>query len=217
LTGVVSNAQLAYSSVTVTAGTGFGGGGAVALGGSITLSNTGVLSITGDADITTSTNVGAVILGTTATSANTTNTIVKRDGSGDFSAGTITLAGALNLVNALDNTAVGSSALSNNIAGSNNTANGWAALYSNTNGYANTATGWEALYSNLGGYENTANGALALFSSTTGYQKHGQRRLRALLQHGPAPTTPPMVGRRFSPTIAAATTSPTARSPFTTT
>ena len=170
LTGVVSNAQLAYSSVTVTAGTGFGGGGAVALGGSITLSNTGVLSITGDSDITSSTNVGAVILGTTATSTNTTNTIVRRDGSGNFSAGTITLAGALNLVNALENTALGSGALSNNIAGSNNTANGWQALYANTNGFANTATGWEALYANLGGYENTADGALALFSTTTGNQ-----------------------------------------------
>jgi hypothetical protein len=170
LTGVVSNAQLAYSSVTVTAGPGFGGGGAVALGGSITLSNTGVLSITGDSDITTSTNVGAVVLGTTATSTNATNTIVRRDGNGNFSAGTITLTGSLSLVNSLDNTVVGSGAFSNNVAGSNNTAYGWEALYANTNGYDNTAAGWEALYSNLGGYENTANGALALFSTTTGYQ-----------------------------------------------
>jgi hypothetical protein len=46
-TGGVSNAMLANSGVTVTAGTGLSGGGAVSLGGSITLNNTGALSFNG--------------------------------------------------------------------------------------------------------------------------------------------------------------------------
>lgn len=46
-TGGVSNAQLANSSVTISTGTGLGGGGAVSLGGSLTLVNTGVQSFNG--------------------------------------------------------------------------------------------------------------------------------------------------------------------------
>jgi len=41
----VTNAKLANSSLTVTAGTGLSGGGSVALGGSVTLNNAGVLSV----------------------------------------------------------------------------------------------------------------------------------------------------------------------------
>lgn len=48
----VTNAMLANSSLTVTAGTGLSGGGAVALGGSTTLNNAGVLSVTTGAGIT---------------------------------------------------------------------------------------------------------------------------------------------------------------------
>lgn len=43
----VPNASLANSSITVTAGTGLSGGGAVSLGSSVTLTNSGVTSITG--------------------------------------------------------------------------------------------------------------------------------------------------------------------------
>lgn len=50
--GGVTNAMLAHPSLTVTAGTGLSGGGAVALGGSTTLNNTGVLSVTTTAGIT---------------------------------------------------------------------------------------------------------------------------------------------------------------------
>ena len=48
--GAVTNAKLANSSVTVTAGTGLSGGGAVALGSAVTLNSTGVLSVTGTAN-----------------------------------------------------------------------------------------------------------------------------------------------------------------------
>ena len=43
----IANANLANSQVTVTAGTGMSGGGAVALGGSVTLTNAGVTSAVG--------------------------------------------------------------------------------------------------------------------------------------------------------------------------
>ena len=90
LSGTIANGQLANNSLTVNAGTGLSGGGAVALGGTTTLNNAGVLSVTGNADIKVSTVNGAVTLSDTATSTNTANTIVKRDGSGNFSAGAIT-------------------------------------------------------------------------------------------------------------------------------
>src|SRR5208337_5615876 len=73
------------------------GGGKVALGNAIILTNTGVLSVAGNTDITAATVGGAVTLGDTATSTDTPNLIVKRDGSGNFSAASITLDGNLNL------------------------------------------------------------------------------------------------------------------------
>jgi hypothetical protein len=100
LSGALGNSQLANSSVTVNAGTGLSGGGTVALGGSTTLSNAGVLSVTGNGDITASTLNGVVTLGDTANSANTPSTLVKRDASGNFSAGTITASLAGNATSA---------------------------------------------------------------------------------------------------------------------
>ena len=90
LSGTVPNSQLANNSVTVNAGIGLSGGGLVALGGATTLNNAGVLLVTGNADITATTVNGAVTLGDTATAANTPSTLIKRDASGNFSAGTVT-------------------------------------------------------------------------------------------------------------------------------
>jgi hypothetical protein len=90
LSGTLANNQLANSTITITTGNGLSGGGTVALGGATTLNNTGVLSIAGGADVTVSSSAGSVVLGTTATSSNAANTIVKRDASGSFSAGSIT-------------------------------------------------------------------------------------------------------------------------------
>jgi hypothetical protein len=100
LSGTVANSQLANSGVTVNAGSGLSGGGTVALGGSTTLSNAGLLSVTGNADITASTLNGVVTLGDTATTADTPSTLVKRDASGNFSAGTITASLAGNATSA---------------------------------------------------------------------------------------------------------------------
>jgi hypothetical protein len=90
LGGTVANGQLANSSIIVNHGPGLSGGGTIALGGSTTLTNAGVLAVAGSSNITASTVSGTVTLGDTATSANTVNRIVKRDASGNFSAGTIT-------------------------------------------------------------------------------------------------------------------------------
>jgi hypothetical protein len=67
----------------------------------------------------------------------------------------------------LQSTAVGDSALINNVS-FRNTAIGFEALYSNTIGADNTATGDGALYSNTIGNFNTASGDAALFFNITG-------------------------------------------------
>jgi len=61
--GGVTNGTLANSSVTVSAGTGLGGGGSVALGSSVTLTNTGVLSLNGLTGARTLTGDGGAIVG----------------------------------------------------------------------------------------------------------------------------------------------------------
>jgi hypothetical protein len=59
----IPNAALTNSSVTVTAGTGMSGGGAVSLGGSVTLTNAGVTSIAGTTNqVTASASTGSVTL-----------------------------------------------------------------------------------------------------------------------------------------------------------
>ena len=88
--GAVDNTKLANAGVTVAAGAGLGGGGMVSLGGTVTLNNTGVLSVAGGGGITVSGANGSVTLGSNATELNTPGTLVLRDASGNFSAGTIT-------------------------------------------------------------------------------------------------------------------------------
>jgi hypothetical protein len=62
-TGGVSNAMLANSSLTVSAGTGMSGGGSVSLGGTVTLNNNGVTGLTGTTNqIAASAATGAVTL-----------------------------------------------------------------------------------------------------------------------------------------------------------
>jgi hypothetical protein len=62
----ISNAALSNSSVTVSAGTGMSGGGAVSLGGSITLTNAGVTSVTAGTGISVSASTGGVTITSTA-------------------------------------------------------------------------------------------------------------------------------------------------------
>jgi hypothetical protein len=114
--GTLAQARLANSAVTVngtsislggsanitatatgalTIGTGLGG---TSYNGStgITITNSGVLSLANGGGITANTTSGAITLGSTATSAATAGAIVARDGSGNFSANTITVNGITN-------------------------------------------------------------------------------------------------------------------------
>ena len=166
--GSFANSQLANNSITVSSGPGLSGGGTVALGGTTTLTNTGVLGITGNGDITATAANGTVTLGSTANTLNVPGAILKRDGGGNFSAGTISLSGKLNMANAQNNTGVGGNVLANDTTGSQNSASGFEALFSNTSGNNNTASGFRALYASTIGNNNTANGYATLYANTTG-------------------------------------------------
>ena len=140
-----------------------------------------------------------VIAANAATSSNLPNTLVKRDGGGSFSAGSVTLAGALYLplpaiiyaggnptlidegsffaggagnmtLSGGNDVGVGRNALHSLTTGSYNTAIGEQALQFNTTGLHNTANGFQALYSNTSGYDNTANGPDALYFNTSGFE-----------------------------------------------
>ena len=67
----VTNAKLANSSITVTAGTGMSGGGAASLGGTVTLTNAGVTSITTNTGLSSNVSAtGAVTITNTITNNN---------------------------------------------------------------------------------------------------------------------------------------------------
>lgn len=167
ISGTVGDAQLTHSAVTVNAGPGLSGGGTVALGNAITLTNTGVLD--------------------TGTSADTPSTLVKRDGSGNFSAATITLDNNLNLPSTSATAGIiysggtrlihaygsqnffsGPGAGNLTMFSTGNTANGYQALSSNNGGYDNTAIGAYALLFNTFGNDNTAIGFETLYANTSG-------------------------------------------------
>ncbi len=188
LSGTVLNSQLANNGITINAGIGLSGGGTVPLGGSTTLANVGVLSVIGNADITANTATGgAIILGDTATSANTPGTIVKRDGAGGFSGGNLTLNGnvilpattaAAGIIYASSSTLMHSYGVSNffggagagnlTMSGAYNTGIGAGALANDTTGFNNTANGFQALFSNTSGNGNTASGYASLDNNTSG-------------------------------------------------
>lgn len=96
--GGVANAELVNSSVTVSAGSGLGGGGSVSLGGTVTLTNLGVTSLNGLTGTTTITGDSAAIIGAgnsniTARLATTGVTGVAAFSSDNFavSTGTVTI------------------------------------------------------------------------------------------------------------------------------
>jgi len=130
---------------------------------------------------------GTVTVSSNATAVNTPGAIVARDTSGNFSAGTVSLAGNLMLPNTTSstgmirlggdpflhnsgtaNTFVGTNAGNTGTMGPRNSAVGYGALQGNTGSY-NTAVGAEALFVNAGGWGNTATGFQALYSNGGGY------------------------------------------------
>jgi hypothetical protein len=142
-------------------------------------SSTGsLLNLSGNAEIF----VTAAAADVTSDTANTASTLVARDASGNFSAGTVTADGLTVNADALihgvtvgrgagdvsTNTAVGLSALAANTSGANNVANGYVALRKNTTGSSNVATGSLALYENTTGINNVATGYQALYDNTDG-------------------------------------------------
>lgn len=193
LMGQINNSQLANNSVTVTAGTGLSGGGALALGNSVTLNNAGILSLgvnaplssTGGQNPTLSLNAavvtnnqpsvtlsnltlaGSLSLPGTADSINVGGTyILHYDSQGDIFVGNT--AGTLGTP-AGGNTALGAQAL-RNVTGGNNVAIGSQAMVNATSGSDNTAVGESALNNNSGGSDNTAVGFQALQLNISGSQ-----------------------------------------------
>lgn len=76
----ITNAQLANSAVTVTAGTGLSGGGSVALGSTVTLTNAGVTSNVAGSGISVSGATGAVTITNTGVTSNVAGTGVTVSG-----------------------------------------------------------------------------------------------------------------------------------------
>jgi hypothetical protein len=150
---------------------------------------TDALTLAGANGLGVSQGAGTVTVASNATPANTPVTIVSRDGSGSFSAGSVGLAGTLDLPNTTSastgmitlggtpflhnfgsrNTFVGNQAGNTNMTGNANTGVGLSALHANTTGWGNVASGEEALLSNTTGYANTAVGDEAMRYNSTGY------------------------------------------------
>ncbi len=152
----VTNAMLSNPSLSVTAGTGLTGGGAISLGGSTTL----------NLDTTKIPQLAAanIFTGNQTVNGNLSATGIVTGSS--FQIGSNLFAwGSYASQNAFLGFA-GNPSASN--TGSANTASGYAALLANTTGNNNTASGYSALSQNTTGYFNTASGSLALSSNTTG-------------------------------------------------
>jgi hypothetical protein len=121
LAGSIANAKLANSSVTVTAGTGLSGGGAVSLGGSVTLTNAGVTSAVAGTGVSVSAATGAVTFSigqAVGTGSNVTFNDVTVSGNLTVSGTTTTI--NTETINLADNIIV----LNSNYTGSSPTENG---------------------------------------------------------------------------------------------
>ena len=157
---------------------------------------TGDVTIAGANGVAVSQGSGTVTVTTDATPANTAGAIVSRDGSGSFSAGTITLDGYLALPNTTSstgmillggnsflhnsgdrNTFVGGNAGNLTMAAGLNSGVGHGALSSNAGGSANSAFGESALFSNTSGIDNAAVGQAALHDNTIGGNNSALGRL----------------------------------------
>ncbi len=155
-------------------------------------SQTDAVTLAGTNGLGVSAGSGTVTVSSNATATNTPSTIVTRDPSGNFSAGSIGLAGTLALPDTTSasvgvltlggmpflhdfltpyNTFVGAGAGNFTLTGTDggNSAFGYEALHSDTSGYSNSAFGIWALYSNTTGNDNSAFGPEALYSNTTAW------------------------------------------------
>jgi hypothetical protein len=147
---------------------------------------TGHVTLVGTNGLSASASHRTVTVTSNATPFDAANTIVLRDGSGDFFAGTVGLSGNLALPNTTasagaislggilflhnfgGNTFLGAGAGNTTMTGHDNTGVGTNALFSNTRGGFNSAFGEFALFSNTTGFINAAFGQSALAANTTG-------------------------------------------------
>lgn len=140
------------------------------------------VSLAAGTDLTLTPSAQTLTVAVSSTSANTFNTLIRRDGSGGFSAGTVALSGNLTLPASSSSTAgalfqsgtrllhtfgpsnvfLGLGAGNFTMSGASNTGVGASALSSNTTGANNTASGLQALGANTNGSNNTAFGTIAL-------------------------------------------------------
>ena len=136
LAGSIANNKLLNSSVTVTAGTGMSGGGAVSLGGTVTLTNAGVTSAVAGTGIGVSAGTGAVtITNTGVTSINTTLTgavtgVVTTSDTGTITGGMIANSTISNAKLANSSITIGTTAIS--LGGSSTTLTGLTSVSSTT-------------------------------------------------------------------------------------
>src|ERR1017187_9891580 len=172
------NAGTAVSATTATTAASFTGTVAGDVAG--TQGATVVASVGGQTAAYVATGASAA---NAATSANTPNTLVKRDGSGSFAAGSVTLGGSLYLpypaiIYSGSNTVLveegstfvglGAGAAQPPSPDYHNVGVGTWALHSDTTGSNNTAVGEFAMNSNITGSNNKADGYQALYSNTSG-------------------------------------------------
>jgi hypothetical protein len=163
------------------------------LGSTLTIASTagagGVTSVAGANGISASPSTGAVTVTSNATFLDTPSTIVARDDTGSFAAGSVTAFGDLNLpatnaaqtagavrINGLpflhafgsDNTFLGRQAGNGTMSGGVNTGVGALALFANTSGFNNSAFGTQALRNTTTGTGNAAFGGSALAGNVSG-------------------------------------------------
>jgi hypothetical protein len=153
---------------------------------------TGAVSVAGTNGLSASAGGGTVTVTSNATPSEVASTIVSRDGTASFSAGTVTLSGNLVLpasssvsggsifqgpnyllhtsgVSDLNNLFVGIAAGNFATTGTgNNVGIGNVALFLIDTGFQNTAVGASALANNAAGSENTGVGAFVLANNTAG-------------------------------------------------
>jgi len=178
----VTSSKIAANAVT---------GGAIASGQVVKSVNglTDGVTLSPGSNVTITPSGNTLTIATTATSASAPNTIVSRDGFGDFSAGSVFLTGTVSLppTNSSGNagilvlagapflhayggfnTFLGIGSGNFSLTGDSNTATGSLALSSNTSGGGNSAFGEGSLQSNTSGAGNAAHGKATMYSNTTG-------------------------------------------------
>ena len=149
---------------------------------------TDVVTLTAANGLNVGTAKNTVVLTTNATPNGQAGTIVSRDLSGNFSAGTLTLTGSLSLPNTTsggagvislagapflhnfgtNNTFVGNLSGNMTMGGADNVAVGYQTLQANISGCCNSAFGSAALGTNQAGFENSAFGDFALGKNSSG-------------------------------------------------